>query len=253
MPLKSALRKGGKAIACLTPLLLANCGNGGNLLQSSLTTGAISQIPKGFDCPLNASNLYPVGAVYRRDENGVFYNVKDLSQSEIVKTSMRRNVQIADYEITNTQKSNAEASIAILKKVVPNLTLNGKGEKKKRLAIDVTVKDIRADDIDDAVEDKVVDWISKNVSLKSGNRYFLVRQAIKAKAVSYVINKQDLAKLGTQAELEKAASGSAKLTLRDNDGSLKLDQAFEPRITVCTKSAEITGALGSRLAALQKK
>lgn len=230
--------------AALVSLALTACSGSGNILQEPLTTGAISQIPKGFDCPLNASNLYPVGAVYRRDARGVYFNVKDLSKSKIINANLRRDVQIADYEIKDTQRSNAEASVALLKKVVPGLSLSAKGEKQKSLAIDVTVKDMRADDIDDAVEDKVVNWLKTNVRLKPGNRYYLVRQVIKAKAVSYVIKKQDLAKIGSEAELEKAANGSVKLTLQNKDGSLKLDQVFEPRITVCTKSSELTGALG---------
>lgn len=226
--------------------LLTACSNNGNLLEDPLITGAISQIPKGYDCPVNASNLYPVGTVYRRDAHGVHYNVKDLSANPLIKNNMRRDVQISDYEITDTQKSNAEASVALLKKVVPGLSVDATGEKNKTLAIDVTVKDMRAEDIDDAVEDQVVDWVKSNVRLKTGSRYFVVRQAIKAKTVSYVIKKQDLAKIGGKAKLEQAASGSANLTFRDNDGSLKLAQTFEPRITVCTKSAEITGALGRK-------
>lgn len=230
-------------VIVLVPFLVAACSNGNNLLQSPLTTGAIGQIPKGFDCPLNASNLYPVGAVYRKDANGVHYNVKDLSNTDLIKTNLRRNVKIADYEINDTQKSSAEASATLLKKVVPGLSLSGKGEKRKSLSIDITVKDMRANDIDDAGEDQVVKWLKSNIRLKPGSRYYLVRQAVKAKSVVYVIKKQDLAKIGSKAEFEKAANGAANLTIKDNDGSLKLEQSFDPRITVCTKSAEITAAL----------
>lgn len=231
------------AAALVAITTLGACSNSGNLLQDSIVTGSISQIPKGYDCPINANDLYPVGAIYRRDQRGVYYSVKDLSKNDIVLKSMRRDVKISDYEISDTQRSNAEASVALLKKVVPGFSASAKGEKKSTLAIDVTVKDIRANDIDDQVEDKVVNWLKSNVTLKSGSRYYLVRQAIKAKAVSYVIKQKDLSKIGGKAELEKVADASAHMTIRDNDGSLKLDQAFEPRITVCTKSAELTQAL----------
>ena len=228
---------------------LISCSQDGNLLSDPLITGAISQIPKGYECPINASNLYPVGAIYRRDAHGVYYNVKDLSKTALIKDNLRRDVKISDYEITDTQKSNAEASIALLKKVVPGLSLDASGKKQQTVAIDVTVKDIRAEDIDDGVEDQAVKWLKNNINLKNGNRYYLVRQAIKAKTVSYVLKKQELAKIGAKAKLQEAAQGAANLTFRDNDGSLKLDQSFEPRITVCTKSSEITGALGRQAAA----
>lgn len=230
----------------LTLITLGACSNDMNLISDAITTGAINQIPKGYDCPINANNLYPVGAIYRRDQRGVHYSVKDLSKSDIIKKQMRKDVKISDYEISDTQKTNAEASVALLKKVVPGFSGSLKGQKQNHLAIDVTVKDIRANDIDDAVEDQVVKWLKSNVSFKPGNQYFLVRQAVKAKAISYLIKQKDLAKIGGQADLEKIANSSANITIRDNDGSLKLDQTFEPRITVCTKSAEITQALAQK-------
>ncbi len=66
---------------------------------------------------------------------------------------------------------------------------------------------------------------------------------MKASAVSYVIKKQDLAELGAKGDLSEIAKASANVTIRDNDGSLKLSQTFEPRITVCTKSADITALM----------
>ncbi|MGH1405657.1 MAG: hypothetical protein ACRBBJ_03735 [Rhodomicrobiaceae bacterium] len=220
---------------------LASCSS--NNLADQLVTGSISQLPKGYDCPINSNDLYPVGAVYRRDQNGVYYSVKDLSGHTIVKDHLRKNIKISDYEISDTQKTNAQASAALLKKVVPNLSLSGSAKKKKTLSVNVTVKDIRADDIDDEVEGNVVKWIKTNVGVKPGNRYFLVRQAVKASAVSYVIKKQDLAELGAKGDLNEIAKASANVTIRDNDGSLKLSQTFEPRITVCTKSADITALM----------
>ncbi len=220
---------------------LASCSS--NNLADQLVTGSISQLPKGYDCPINSNDLYPVGAVYRRDQNGVYYSVKDLSGHTIVKDHLRKNIKISDYEISDTQKTNAQASAALLKKSVPNLSLSGSAKKKKTLSVNVTVKDIRADDIDDEVEGNVVKWIKTNVGVKPGNRYFLVRQAVKASAVSYVIKKQDLAELGAKGDLSEIAKASANVTIRDNDGSLKLSQTFEPRITVCTKSADITALI----------
>ncbi|GJL99214.1 MAG: hypothetical protein DHS20C07_08940 [Methyloligella sp.] len=220
---------------------LASCSS--NNLADQLVTGSISQLPKGYDCPINSNDLYPVGAVYRRDQNGVFYSVKDLSGHTIVKDHLRKNIKISDYEISDTQKTNAQASAALLKKAIPNLSLSGSAKKKKTLSVNVTVKDIRADDIDDEVEGNVVKWIKTNVGVKPGNRYFLVRQAVKASAVSYVIKKQDLAELGAKGDLSEIAKASANVTIRDNDGSLKLSQTFEPRITVCTKSADITALM----------
>lgn len=237
--------RGLRLVAVLTGGLfltgLASCSS--NNLADQLVTGSISQLPKGYDCPINSNDLYPVGAVYRRDQNGIYYSVKDLSGHTIVKDHLRKNIKISDYEISDTQKTNAQASAALLKKAVPNLSLSGSAKKKKTLSVNVTVKDIRADDIDDEVEGNVVKWIKTNVGVKPGNRYFLVRQAVKASAVSYVIKKQDLAELGAKGDLSEIAKASANVTIRDNDGSLKLSQTFEPRITVCTKSADITALM----------
>lgn len=226
---------------CVVAALPA-CSNGNNL-SDQLVTGSISQLPKGYDCPMNSNDLYPVGSVYRRDANGVFYNVKDLSKSAMITDHVRKDIKISDYEITDTQKMDAEASVALLKKVVPGLSVNANAKKKRSVSVDVNVKDIRADDIDDEVEGKVVAWLKQNVSIKPGNKYYLVRQAVKASEVSYKIKKQDLAQIGADADLENIAKTSANLSIRDSEGSINLSQTFEPRITVCTKSAEITSLM----------
>lgn len=231
-------RKSSLIFSLLATIGLASCSS--NNLADQIVTGSISQIPKGYDCPINSSDLYPVGSVYRRDKNGVYYSVKDLSKHSIVKDHLRKDIKISDYEISDTQKTNAQASAALLKKAVPSLSLDGSAKKKKAVSLNVTVKDIRADDIDDEVEANIVKWIKSNVGIKPGSRYYLVRQAVKASSVSYVINKKDLAEIGAKGNLKEVANASANVTLRDNDGSLKLSQTFEPRITVCTKSAEIT-------------
>ena len=75
---------------------------------------------------------------------------------------------------------------------------------------------------------------------KPGNTYFLVREAVKAGAVSYKIKRTDLARLGGKAEVEKLAQGAANVTVRENDGVLEIKQTFKPdRIPICIKSAEL--------------
>ena len=75
---------------------------------------------------------------------------------------------------------------------------------------------------------------------KPGNTYFLVREAVKAGAVSYKIKRTDLAKLGGKAEVEKLAQGAANITVRENDGVVEIKQTFKPdRIPICIKSAEL--------------
>jgi hypothetical protein len=86
---------------------------------------------------------------------------------------------------------------------------------------------------------------------KAGSKYFLVRETVRAGAVSYRLKQTDLAKLGGKAEVEKLAQGQANVTVRDSDGVLEIKQTFKPdRMPICIKSAEIVvqGGAGAAVA-----
>jgi hypothetical protein len=97
-----------------------------------------------------------------------------------------------------------------------------------------------ADSIDDQVADHILERFKTEVKPKSGSKYFLVRETIRAGAVSYALKRDDLAKLGSEAQVEKLASGKADVTFKDNNGLLSITQKFLPeRVPVCLKAAEI--------------
>ena len=94
--------------------------------------------------------------------------------------------------------------------------------------------------IDDAVADKIVELFEASMKPKPGSRYFLVRETVKAAAVSYKLKQSDLVRLGGKVEVEKLAQGAANVTVRDNNGVFEIKQTFKPeRIPVCIKSAEV--------------
>ena len=102
--------------------------------------------------------------------------------------------------------------------------------------------------IDDTLADHIVDWFQTNITPKRGSKYFLVRETVKAGAVSYRLKQKDLSKFGGKAQLEKLAEGSTNVTIRDNDGTFEIKQKFSPgRIAVCVKSAEIVVDTRKRL------
>ncbi len=205
-------------------------------------SGFVPGVPKGYQCPLVPNGLDPAGSIYRLDKNGTYYRVKDFSTDPAV-TAMdgfRKKVPISNYALSDTQASSAGLSFNLLEKVLPGLSASGDAEFKKKMSVDITVENIVAEVIDDTVDDHIVDWFRANITLRRGSKYFLVRETVKAGAVSYRLKHKDIAKLGGKAQLEKLAEGEANVTIRDNDATFEIKQKFSPdRIAVCIKSAEI--------------
>lgn len=234
------------SVAIITSLLIfSGCTNDND--EDTLFTGFLPTeqmtIIEGLDCPINPTDIYRVGTIYRKDPKTGFNIVKDLNGDALLSSHIRKNQRVADYTFSNTKKNNAEASISLLKKIVPGFSVDVDAAKKNSISIQVTAKNIRSNSMDDPTEEKVVSWAKENIKVKPKNQYFVIRRIYKAGAVSYLIRKKDLSRIGAKAELDKIASSSANLSIRDNDGSLSLDQTFDPRIIVCTKSTEITSQL----------
>jgi hypothetical protein len=149
-------------------------------------------------------------------------------------------VKISNYQLTDTQQANAGLSLNLLNKVLPGLTASASADYKKAMTVEITVEDMVGEVVDDAVADKIVEQFQTTMKAKPGNTYFLVREAVKAGAVSYKIKRTDLARMGGKAEVEKLAQGAANVTVRENDGVLEIKQTFKPdRMPICIKSAEL--------------
>lgn len=215
----------------------------GELATSVTTTQSfIPGVPKGYECPLVPNGFDPVGSIYRIDKSGTYFRVADPSKDQAFAgpAGLKSDVQISNYVLSDTQKSNAGLSFQLLKNALPGLTASSTADFKRDITVSITVQDMIGEVIDDMAADRIVEWFKTNVQPKRGSRYFLVRETVKAGAVSYSLKHEDLAKLGGEAQIESLASGKADVTVRDNDGLFEIKQTFAPnRIAVCSKSAEI--------------
>ena len=231
-------------------LLLAGCaGDASGIDTASIkaTTTAITNdfvpgVPKGYQCPLVPNGFDPVGSIYRLDKDGTYFRVKDFTSVPAIKAlgAYKRDVKISNYQLADTQQANAGLSYNLLKKVLPGLTASGSADYKKAMTVEITVEDMVGEVIDDAVADKIVALFEASMKPKPGSRYFLVRETVKAGAVSYKLKQSDLARLGGKVEVEKLAQGAANVTVRDNNGVFEIKQTFKPdRIPICIKSAEV--------------
>lgn len=217
----------------------------------ALTTGTITPpnppdfvpgLPKGYQCPLVPNGFDPAGSIYRLDKTNTYYRVKDFSNDPAVTAAAgyRKNIPISNYVLSDKQTSTAGLSLAVLKTALPGLNAGVSADLNKEVSVDITVEDMVGEVIDDTVADHILNWFRTSVEPKPGNKYFLVRETVRAGSVSYRLKQKDLAKLGGKAQLEKLAEGSANVTLHDNDGTFEIKQKFSPeRMPVCIKSAEI--------------
>lgn len=225
------------------------------------TPGFMPGVPPGYQCPIVPNGFDPAASIYRLDKSGTYYRVKDFSADPkvVTMTGYKREIPISNYALTDNQLASAGLSFEVLKNALPGLVTNASTDFKKDVSVSIVVEDMRGESIDDEVADYILDWFKTNVKPKAGNKYFLVREAVKAGAVSYSLKQEDVAKFGGQAQMEGLAKGNANVTFRDNNGTFEIKQKFAPdRISVCVKSAEIVvgsssgGAAGGELNASLK-
>jgi hypothetical protein len=210
-------------------------------------------VPRGYQCPLVPNGFDPAGSIYRVDKDGTYFRVKDFGSDAAITAlpNYKREVPISNYVLNDTQQANAGMSMDLLKKVVPGLTASGSADYKKAMTVEITVEDMVGEVIDDAVADKIVELFKASMTPKAGSKYFLVRETVRAGAVSYKLKTDDLSKLGGKAEVEKVAQGQANVTVRDNNGVFEIKQTFKPaRMPICIKSAEVVieGGAGATVA-----
>lgn len=235
---------------CAAVTLLAGCSetmtgmDTASIKPAAETVDAnfVPGVPKGYQCPLVPNGFDPAGSIYRLDKDGTYYRVKDFSKDPAITAlgAYKRDVPISNYVLSDTQQANAGLSMNLLQKVVPGLNASASADYKKAMTVDITVEDMAGEVIDDSVADKIVDLFKASMKPKPGSKYFLVRETVKAGAVSYKLKHTDLAKLGGKAEVEKLAQAQANVTVKDNDGLFEIKQTFKPdRMAICIKSAEI--------------
>ena len=248
--LMSKTRASKAVLAAASALALAGCaadaaidsGTGALATKVAETPGFVPGVPQGFQCPLVPNGMDPPGSIYRLDSKGTYWRVKDYSTDPAIASipNFRRQVKIANYALTDRQLASAGLSYEVLKAALPGLSANGGADFKKQLAVNVLVEDIQAELIDDMVADKILERFQAEVKPQPGSRYFLVREAVKAGAVSYSLKRADLANFGGEAQIETLAKAKANVTVRDNDGAFEIKQTFLPdRLSVCIKPAEL--------------
>ena len=246
----AAIRIAGRAGLCALAFVVSGCAEtipGVDTASikpapDTVTQGFVPGVPKGYQCPLVPNGFDPAGSIYRLDKDGTYFRVKDFTADPAITAlgTFKRDVPISNYVLSDTQQANAGLSFDLLQKVVPGLRASGSADYKKAMTVDIIVEDMVGEVIDDHVADKIVDLFKASMTPKRGSKYFLVRETVRAGAVSYKLKQTDLARLGGKAEVEKLAQGAANVTVRDNDGVFEIKQTFKPdRMPICIKSAEI--------------
>ena len=232
-----------KLFACLSLLaMMSGCGvtgTPGTGAETLTPPKFVPGLPKGYECPLIPNGFDPAGSIFRLDKNGSYYRVADRSKDPKVIEGYRKDINIANYAFSDTQKSSAGLSFTLLENALPGLSASTKADFNKEVSVDITVEDLRGEVLYDSAADYIKDWFSENIKPKAGSRYYLVREVVLAGGVRYKLNYKDLKKFGGKAKLAKLAKGNADVTFNDAAGNVEIKQTFSPRIHVCIKTAEI--------------
>ena len=82
-------------------------------------------VPKGYQCPLVPNGFDPAGSIYRLEKDGTYFRVKDFTGDPALTAlgTVKREVPISNYVLTDTQQANAGMSLDLLQKVAPDVRL----------------------------------------------------------------------------------------------------------------------------------
>lgn len=191
--------RAGLAVAALIALAGCESPSTGEITNAiAAQPGFVPGVPAGFQCPLVPNGFDPAGSIYRLDKSGTYYRVKDYSADPQIAAggSIKRDVKIANYVLSDKQLSSAGMQLEVLKNALPGLTAQGGGDLKKEVAVNITVEDMMGEVIDDVAADKILERFKAEVKPQSGSKYFLVRETVRAGSVSYALKREDIAKLG---------------------------------------------------------
>lgn len=177
----------------------------------------------------------PPGTIFRVNSDGVRYDVVDLSG----------NVKIFGGSETIPNQSGRRT---VATKAIFSALNMGDVTAARSVAYDVTliVEDATREKTTDLDIDKAIAVALQAIALRKDSRYFIIRETISARGLSFVLNSRDASKLAAEIK-HKVAEGKTSTDVSDKSATT-LVKKFDHAMRVFYKPEEIlvneSGATG---------
>ncbi|MDP3858715.1 MAG: hypothetical protein Q8Q73_13225 [Stagnimonas sp.] len=193
----------------------------------------------GFQCLPVPSDVIGAGNIFMVDSSGTPYSIslRPLPNLEIAED---RNGAYPSY--SSHYSVNAGLFLSTLDDLTANTGLAASVTAERNRQIDTSVKydDTKLDVVGGQPEPIAIAWFrSKGYTAQAGERYFFVREALRASKVEYEISKSSLTSLGGEANFRQLAAGKLTVAARDNSETVALNVTLSSPVNVCIKAREL--------------
>lgn len=210
-------------------------------IQTALAQGAaqISAIEAamgpGWRCALLPDGLKPPGSVYRITKQGVIFHAADFSKRFKTTTAP---ASVGSFTSAESYDFALVAALTGLKSVVGSAEMKAHAAKKYAFSVVVAeaTKEITQDD--DPARAAVKKWFA-TIDRDPNSAYFLVREAVLAKSVTYHFGQDFAAAVAAQAQARSFLKGKLHGSLSSSEGFL-LSQDYPSPVRVCLLPEQLT-------------
>lgn len=209
-------------IGCLITAAVA-CGRGSPSLEP-LPTGE-----RGLQVFPTARAYDPPGQIFRVDQNGVTYPELDLGLA-----TQRLPDEFPTFAVSRT--SRASLVLGFLGDVV-----SGTAVGNRVLNMRMEVSGTSRERLQGVVVDSAVRANLSRLRFDDNSRYYVIREAVVADSVTFVINRAAVDSLGGNAKLQQLASARADLVIRASSAdTTRLVKRFAQPLRVFYKASLIS-------------
>lgn len=145
--------------------------------------------------------------------------------------------------VTYTSVVSSGLLLNTLESLTAKTQIDGKLNAETKSTVDVTTSyggDVQLQSVFGETEVAVSKWFTEmGYKLRSGRRYFLVREAVQATQVNYEIKRTALDKIGGEARVKNVLQGTATLLDQVDADTYRLNSTFKSPVNVCIRPVEI--------------
>jgi hypothetical protein len=203
---------GGLVLAAIIGYLLVKRARVPSARNAELPTGAL---PRGWQFYSNPTTLEPPGTIFRIDANGVKYQVASL---EVAMTSGEEAVGKVKESIA------ADSNIVARFIGLPTVSVDVGTSKTEHFVYELT-KPVMESTTDAGIDKSLASFL-EDFKLRTGERYFVIRQARKASGMRYRLTRKQLDQFGGEVSVSEQLSAKGKVLSSGSSGDYVLEQDF---------------------------
>lgn len=198
------------------------------------------QMEPGFIMFPTPRDADPPGTIFRIDAQGVRSEVADISRQLSITVNSE-----ADWSAVESKRRVGEAKISLRRLFAGRVRAGAEGNIDHEIKSDLSLKGVSRERTRDTDVDTLLPRALRNVSFRPNNTYWLIRETISAKEISYTFSDSSLSAASAEGALAGLASaGLGYKWIHTNEN--RLVQRF-PRAYRVLYKAEILRRVGGDL------